>query len=666
MRQTSIKVTQRMQMKVPLRNTRRISRKRLLVGVLLLILLGSTLSGLGYRVYATGYQRDQLLAQEGVQHLLKIKEFLTALPHNPLDAENIAEVQYEFASALKTFTQVDDDLKSVPGVAMFLPVYGSRLHAARHLISLSLALSRAGVAGCDIVNLLIARLYSPLRDQAHGITAADLSIITQKLRDIQASFAIAMDEIGQLQPSDMLFDPRVSKLVDTLRRDMPMLQGWLDGIGKVLPIAPALLGIDEPANYFVEVLDSTEIRPGGGFIGNYGTVTLSGGLLTDAHITDTDLLDHPFASSGLGIPFPPAYSWFDIARGNWGIRDSNLDADFPTVARATEANYVREGGDVPLQGVIAITPAFIQSALAITGPIAVPEYNEIVNARNLVERIHYYQLGHSNEGSDDIASPDGYSSQRKHFIALLAEQFLARVRQVASSNVSKFVRLMADAMQTKDLQVYFNDPTVETQLHNAHLDASIQTAPGDDLFVVDANIGANKANSVINSTLTDMVTIDTMGDAFHHARLRYDWTTPGQVYGLPFYRDYERVYVPKGSVLQAQDGWQPRGTEKAFGHEVWAGFFTLTYGQTHTITLDWRVPHAATYDAHGRHYQAMIQRQAGILRKLQLQVMLPQCAATSSKWKGLVAVNRQDANLIQSLTQNLNVGVDYSCKPEGF
>ncbi len=645
MQQTKTKVMQRIQTKLPIRKTKRISRKTLLVGALLLILLLSTLASLGYRTYAKSYQRDQLLAQEGMQHLLKSKAFLPAVAHNPLDAHTIAAMQHEFSAALKTLTQVDADLKSIPGVALSLPVYGPRLHAALHLVSLSLALSRVGMHSCDIMNLLIARLYSPLRAQTHGLTTADLSVIEQKLENIQASFATITHEIAQLQPSDMLVDPRISKLVGTLRTDIPTLQMWLHEIGKVLPLAPALLGIGTPANYFVEVLDSTELRPGGGFIGNYGTVTLSGGLLTDAHITDTDLLDHPFASSGMGTPFPPQYSWFDIARGNWGVRDSNLDADFPTVAQAAEANYIRESGDVQLQGVVAITPAFMQNVLAITGPIVVPAYRETVNAQNLISLIHYHQLGAGIEGSDNVPSPDGHSSLRKHFIALLAEQVLARVSKVAPSHAPQLLQLLANAIQTKDLQIYFNDPVVEAQLHHTHLDASIQVVPGDDLFVVDANIGANKANGFINSTLTDAITIDASGSASHHAVLRYAWAQPGRVYGPSLYRDYVRVYVPRGSMLQTQDGWQQQGTSDAFGHEVWAGFFTLQYGETRTITLDWRVPHAATYATQSWHYQEMLQRQAGTLWNVHEQVQLPSCAALTNVAGGIKPISKQVAEM---------------------
>jgi hypothetical protein len=58
------------------------------------------------------------------------------------------------------------------------------------------------------------------------------------------------------------------------------------------PFSP-LLGINAPAYYLVRILDSTELRPGGGFIKDYGFATsLEDGEA--AHISDTNLLDNNF------------------------------------------------------------------------------------------------------------------------------------------------------------------------------------------------------------------------------------------------------------------------------------------------------------------------------------------------------------------------------------
>lgn len=622
--------------------------------LLSVVLAGSGVSIVVYQAKSRNYTS---LAQTGIQHLRTAATLLETLPKNPLDALTVSQAQREFSAALTAFVQLDNDLKSLPGVSAYVPIYGARLSSALRLIPLTIEVSQAGVAGCTILNLLISRIRNPLNTQGQGLTMADLDVIGKDLHQVKAALNLVIDQVDHLQPEDLQLDPRISKLVATFRKEIPTLQEWLDDAEKLLTVAPTVLGIGTPSNYLIEVLDSTELRPAGGFIGNYGIATFSGGRLTAARITDVDLLDKPYEAAGHTIPYPSAYTWFDLAPGSWSFRDSNLDADFPTAARYGELTYMQEGGNVPVQGVIAITPALIEYALAITGPIDVPEYHETVTAQNLIDRIHYHQ----SSGSDRIPSPDGHSSLRKRFTALLAEHFLARVRQLSSDALPKFLQLLGSSLHSKDLQVYFNSSVAEGLLQRYHLDGAVQAPVGDGLFVVDANIAANKANHFIINTIDDQVIIDGEGNAVHHMTIRYAWTIPGPVYGNSEYRDYVRVYVPPGSKLEAQDGWQPRGTSQAFGREVWAGFFTLYYGQTRTITLVWKVPGAVRKDISGWHYRYEIQRQAGTHWMLHLRLTLPSCALVASKWGGLVSSNKGKVTLSQSLNEDMSLGVDYAC-----
>src|SRR6266568_2403728 len=470
--------------------------KRLYLLAFVCFFLCSGFSFLGYLAYHTAYGRYLPLAQDGIQHLRRAEALLARMPQNPLDAPTVNQAQHEFAAALTSFTQVNAGLQSLPGlgveVGTFIPVYGARLRAAVHLVPLAVEISQAGMASCDILKVFIAGFHNPFKAQEHGLTMADLAIIDQDFQRIKAAFHMVVDEASQVQPADLQFDPHLTELFATLQKDMPLLQQWLDATGKLLTVFPTLLGIGKPANYLIEVLDSTELRPAGGFIGNYGILTLSGGRVTTAHITDVDLLDKPYTAAGHSIPYPSAYTWFPyyLGAGSWSLSNSNLDADFPTAARYGELNYQREGGNVPVQGVIAITPALISHALEITGPIAIPEYHETVTAQNLIDRIHYHQLGPAGEGPDYVASPDGHSSLRKRFTELLAEHFLAHVRQLAPSALPRFMQLLVNSVRSKDLQIYLNSSVAENLLHQFHLDAAIQSSVGDGLFVVDANLSA--------------------------------------------------------------------------------------------------------------------------------------------------------------------------------
>lgn len=641
------------------------TRKLYLLALILLLLsiIGSVLAVVGNQVYNSDYHRYLSLAETGMQHLRTAEALLVTLPQNPFDATTIQHAQQEFAAAHTTFAQLDDDLKSIPGIGTLVPVYGVRLSTALHLVSAATEISQAGTAGCVILKELITAFNDPLNAKAQGLTMADFSSINQNFRQVKASLDQAMGEVSQVQAGNVSFMPQLSSVFATLQKDLPVLKTWLDAVGNLLPALPTILGVGSPANYLIEMLDSTELRPAGGFIGNYGTATFVGGRLTSARITDVDLLDKPYEMAGHRISYPVPYLWFAhyLVPSSWSFRDSNLDADFPTAARYGEETYKQEGGKVAVQGVIAITPALIQHALAITGPIYVPEYKETVTAQNLVSLIHFHQLGGSaaGEGSDLIASPDGHSSLRKRFTELLAEHFLARVQQLSSSAMPKFLQLVVNSLRTKDIQVYFNASSAEHILQLLNMNGTVQSPPGDHLFIVDANISPNKANSFIVTTVNDQVTIDAQGNAHHRTSISYAWTLPGKNYGSPTYRDYVRVYAPPGSTLTEQNGWLPQGTSKAFGSEVWAGIFRLAYGQTRRITLIWTSPGVAKKDANGWHYQDLLQRQAGTQRLLKMQVVLPACSAIISKSAGFVSEGSHTAMLNEAWNEDINVELDY-------
>ena len=638
-------------------------RRYVLIGIcLFLAVLSIALSTIGYPVLNDKYHQYLALAHTGVQDLQTATALLQTISHDPFNTQVVGNAQHHFADALTSFTRLKSDLATLPDSLTSVPVYGARLRAARHVIPLAIEVAQAGLAGCTIVNTIAVWFHAPLNSKAHRLTMSDMTVLNQNLQQLKMILNQAIQQVNHLQPEDLQLDPRVSKIVSEFHARLPLIQNGIDQAQALLAIAPVVLGIDKPAYYLVEILDSSELRPGGGFIGNYGIVTLSGGRLTSARVVDTYLLDRAFEQTH-SIPFPPAYSWFNLSPGEWGLRDSNLDADFPTSARNGETHYVEEGGKFPLVGVIAITPALIEHVLTLTGPIQVPEYHETVTAQNLMDRIHYHQLIEEANGGD-VPSADGFSSVRKHFTALLGEHFQARLHSLPGSAFPKLLQLLIDSMRSKDIQIYFNSSAAEKLLQYYHFDDSIQSPAGDSMFVVDANIAPSKANSYLITTVHDQVSIDNSGNATHHTIIKFTWTASGPApnfYGSTLYKAYVRAYMPVNSVLHAQAGWTPNDTGVASGRRFWGGYFNVDYPSTGTITLTWSVAGAAMRDAHGWHYLYLIQKQAGALEQMDLRVTLPPCAAIVDTSSGVVKDSKQYAHITQALIQDSKVSIYYTC-----
>jgi hypothetical protein len=638
--------------------TRRSRVAAALIAVVLLCVLSPTIAAFA--------QYSQ--AKSGLAHFKNAQTDLTYVASHPFDTATIARARGEFVGAIHDFSQVNGAVGVIPGPLTIAPPLGG----ATRLLPIAIEAAQAGVLGCDALTIFSTKLKDPLNPSPNGLTADDLAAVSAKYAQIRALVAAILTQVGALHPSDLTLDSRLGPALATLKARLPEIQQALDDAQTFLGLAPVLFGVAKPASYLVEVLDSTELRAGGGFIGNYGLLTMTGGHLNGIHIQDVDLLDAPYRYGNKVIPIPAGYQWFADASPKWGFRDSNLDADFPTSAQYGEQLYKQEGGDGELQGVVAITPWMVQSALRITGPIDVPEFKETVNADNMVEQIHKYQLTSGlTKGPDDKTDPKSGTSQRKAFTGYLFQHFMAKVKEQTSQDMGQFAKLFMDSLRSKDLQVYLNAKDAETVLRRYHFASAVEAPQsGDSLFMADANIVASKINFYLQNTVHDQVTLDANGTATHKTTLTYVWPpnpdtlTKSFPAGYPYlYISYLRVYAPPNAQLLSQDGWQGKvASNQVFGRTEWGGKVYVSYGTTQNVTLTWSEPHAATQSGQSWQYNSLIQRQAGYTYGLDYSLKLPSCAKlVGAPPEGFTAPSAQALALKQPLTKDVSIAVTYTC-----
>lgn len=633
--------------------------------LVVLLALTPLLTLAGYLAVAQQYQRDKTLGNAAEAHLHTALNLFSSWSKRPLDLTPVRRAGEEFRVSGIIISQIALDLHSLPTLAGQVPELGTRLVAANSLVKAAQGISEAGEAGCQLLETLLPNLTNPLSSHGQGLTAANMKVLDQLFPQVESGLTLALDNVGQLRATDLGLDQHMAQTFTNLQHYIPLAHTVLADLTGLVPALPSLLGVGHSANYLLEILDSSELRPGGGFIGNDGLLTIANGRFEGAHVQDVLLLDNKVKDGAQSIPWPSAYQWLSkyLNVPSWSLRDSDLDADFPTDALNAEQNYDLEGGKGFVQGVIAITPALIQNVLEITGPIYMPEYDETVTAQNLTDLIHYHQLGAGTEGNSSQLTVDGQTSLRKHFTELLAAHFMDRIRHISPADLGKFMGLFFNSLESKDVQVYFNNPAAEALLQEFHIASTIQAPVGDSLFVVDANSAGNKANAFILTALQDQVTLDNAGDALHHLTLSYAWTVPGPIYGTGFYRDYMRVYVPPGSTLLQEQGLQPLGSSTAFGRVFWIGSFRMHYGETTTVNLVWRVPHAATQVAGGSgwQYRYLLQHQAGTHWTATVEENVAQCKVTSVPVATQRVTDAQQVLWKQALNKDTTLGADYSC-----
>ncbi len=701
---------------------------RRLVSTLLLLLLLLAIAaplvlvaGEGIRAYTT-YTALRTHASNGVHHLLSLKDIFANVKEQPasaLDNAKLTQAKQQMNAARADFIEMQsliDHSQLLQTVTRYLPQYRSQVITARAASQIGVDVSNTGLSLVAAMIVLAPSLRGPLLAnttsttstqslQPQLITQNDLTIIGNTLDAILPY----LDDI-QLQSRDLSLQSLPSSLISEHQQTqvsqalqlLPQVEAGLTQVRALLTPMGWLLGVNAPRTFLVQTMDRAELRPTGGFTGQYGELQINGGRVAPFSLRDISLIEYASNSPTTDQLAPNAYrSWWPFA--NWGLRDSNLSADFPTSAQIAIQQYKQEVNR-KVDGVIVFTPFLIEHMLQILGPIQLPEYHDTITAQNLENRLHYYQLDNAGIAKQlQVQAGDKSTSDRKRFTALVARTLLDRVRHATPSELLAIVRELPHDLQTRDLQMYFSNQQLEDALTQYGFAGQLDRATTHDgLYVVQANVSANKASQYVRTSMHDTVTLNAQGGATHVMQLRLAYTQVGPVYGLDTYRDYVRIYVPPsahllwgtgfdtgqplcGGPLVACDAngvypgqelvcpqsgylagasapmlgdpytgaWHPLdsigGPTNVSSDEpqraMFAGYIVVPKNCTMTATVSWYVPPINQTSQHS--YQLLIQRQAGTFPSVDLTVlpMLPDtstCTQLSTAGMHFAGVLEQD------------------------
>jgi len=422
----------------------------------------------------------------------------------------------------------------------------TKLTSAAALAQIGYDVATVGIELDDAVTPLLTRIHQgALSGQGNLVTATDLDAmqraLTHAVQSIDALSArlrtIDLRGLSLSQQQITLFSQQIAQL-PTLRDAAQQIIAWL-------PAIDWILGVGQPRHFLVQTLDRTELRPSGGFTGDYGVLTLGKGRLEPFELYNINDIEYGYKSNGwiYGQRPPPPYRWWPFA--DWGLRDSNLSADFPTTAKINMQLFHNEGGG-DVDGVIQLTPTVIAHLLRVTGPIVVPGYNETITADNLEERIQFYQQDPRGIAIEQRLNPTDHThSLRKRFTQLVTQLLQEKVKQLGENQLLLLARQLVDDLKAKNLQVYVTNAQVEDLLTKLHAAGAMETTPGvDSYMLVQANVSVAKSTPYVQLSQTDDVTLDDQGGATHRLTVVMDNKPTGPIYGYPTYRDYLRIYVP--------------------------------------------------------------------------------------------------------------------------
>ena len=511
----------------------------------------------------SAYSSIRGVTLDGVSHLMAVKALLPVSKSDPTAALNTPKLQMarvQLAQAQGDFLQLQQ-LVNQPGIQttlqQYAPQFVGKLGMAQHLVRVGIDVTQMGNELIGVALLGANVLHgSPLASGSTKplITVADVSNVEAAMTHTLYYINDIRTQMSQVSLNDLPISASQKNELTSVLSLLPKVQSYVQQGQGLVGLVSWLLGVGQTRRFLVQTMDRAELRPGGGFTGQYGILQIQNGRMAPFSLQDVTELDYASNGAELGRQAPPQYrSWMNF--GNWGLRDSNLSGDFPTTAQLAMQVYQDEGGG-PVDGDIAFTPVVIEHILDIIGPIKVPQYNETITAQNLEDRLHYYQqdtnaiiLQQQKTGTHNAAT-------RKAFTTLLGKLLLDKLRHLPVPTLMKIVQNATKDIQSRDLEIYFTDPQAEAWLVAHNYSGAMSTFSKQDGFmVVQANISISKASQYVHTTYQDNISLDAQGGAMHTLTITLDYQQTGPVYGQNTYADYIRVYAPANAVFQGGDGF---------------------------------------------------------------------------------------------------------------
>lgn len=516
--------------------------------------------------------------QAGINHLqaaITVFHDTSGGAEGALDAGKLHQAQQEIEIAHTDFASLNATLAQDNALALASPFWPTQVSSARALGQIAADGTSAAQDVLKTVSdvapsIILALKGTPSNTAAPTlapyITPASYQEITQTLDTIAPLIhRMALNAQGVSLNSLPLSSKQHAMLAELLPL-LPVLDSALQQRGAFQKPLAWFLGIDSQRTFLVEPMDNTELRAVGGFTGQFGELVLNGGHIGPLKLANLGIYEEDHSDEGappdytilrkvIGQSAPAPYSdWWPIP--NFGVRDANLSADFPTSAKIVMQRYDYEFGK-NVDGVIMFTPRLIEQVLHVTGPITIPLYKQTVTEKNLVNLLHYYQL--DNAGiywEQHLEHESNYQIARKLFTQRVTTAIISAVTHLPPDKLFALASELFSSMKSKDLEMYVNNAQAEALIGAYGSTASMDRSNShDSLFVVQSNLSASKASQYVATTMQDTITLDAQGGATHHLQLTLDYQQKGNVYGLDTYRDYLRVYVPENSKFLAGTGF---------------------------------------------------------------------------------------------------------------
>lgn len=376
-------------------------------------------------------------------------------------------------------------------------------------------------------------------------------------------------------------------------------------------LASELAGFKEKKNYLVLFQNNLELRPSGGYLGNFGILKIKRGKITSLGLHDTNIFD----GFGKKQTEPPMPMKKYLGVNNWQMRDSNWSPDFAEAAQKAEYFYHLQGGKEEFDGIIGVNASALPALLDYTGPIYVDQLDKTFNSENVLKELEY----EVEKGYVKRNIPQG---ERKLAFKILVREIMSEIDEQNFLEKTKLKDYLIRELNRKNIQVFLDDNKIQNWFEQKNWAGRVDSSENnqDYLMLVEANLGSKKSNYFIDREIEYFVDMNrkkpkvSLKINYFHSNSQKDWFNDD-------YGTYLKVYAPKGSwLLDARGVEDQTEFSEKFNKTVFGNWIKVPAGGRKIVEFEYLLPEEINSSEEA--YNLLIQKQSGMNEELDIDFFL--------------------------------------------
>ena len=553
---------------------------------------------------------------------------------------NFKKAKEFFALAKKDFKSIENRAwfvsPKIPGMTLQDPTFA----AGNAIINTGTYLALAGENFTGIAERLavLPRLFFENNQKNFNAKVSLTKKLSDELPQISQTISYFNQSNEEIQKISSAFIPAPLKdRFEFAKQALSALSEILNQLQADIPAILALLGDKEPHTFLILLQNNAEIRPSGGFIGNYALAETNDGYLARNEVFDIYSSDHRLAEEIT----PPA----EIAPANprWFMRDSNYSAHFPLSAQKAAWFLEKEQGP-GVDTVIAVDLSFVVELLKLVEPVKIPELNMPLTSKNFATIISYYV-------ESKISGRENPKIILKSFLETLQKEFFSRV------NPTEFVPLLKAAIESKHVLAYSKNPTVQSFFKRNGVAGLMKDLSDkeDYLNVVHTSVSANKSDIFVAEQITHDTYINSDGRVVDELKItrKHTWNNEYEknlraiinsfgfkqidpsvlkILGKSANAAMLRIYVPAGAKLvESSDKKVKTELDKETGKTYFSARMDVPFKSSNTLKIRYTLPFTLNLSPVDK-YVLSVQKQAGYDNAKIIKRLMPDSGVKNYKY----------------------------------